>query len=360
MDKNIKQPTLPPAEIKKEVEQERRINKKLLSIVLLLVLILFTVGTYLFSQNRSVPEVAVAPTTTVPKAESTATWKTYTNTNFSIQYPSTLEYKEVLESKSVIFSPEGTNRNIPLRNIWIELYDNPQNLSVTDFIKNNINPNATTQSYTLNNVNGVMLNAYQGGDHKTLSSYAFDYKGQIYTISLNEYPSPISNSPQTIQDDIFSKIVSTFKFTDSTTLDTSTWKTHTSSANGYSFTYPDNWILRENLPSNSVSVSTGLPGGELYQFVSIGVINNHDDLSIEDYVKNFRTTVPTSFTKISINNYPAEKAVIPGQCAGDDNVFIKKSGKIYEIQWPGGKGCRGDKVTSDIFNKILSGFKFTK
>ena len=52
-----------------------------------------------------------------------------------------------------------------------------------------------------------------------------------------------------LNEELFNQILSTFKFTDSSSqssADTSTWKTYTDTALGFSFKYPEKLTLKEN------------------------------------------------------------------------------------------------------------------
>lgn len=143
----------------------------------------------------------------------TENWSTYKNTNYFfmyMKYPNDLEYKEIPESKTVIFSPVGTNDKIPLRDIRIKIYDNARNLSLEEFSKNYFGANAVTEPFMLADRIGVEVKNATGQNIKIIRLLAVNYWDKIYTISFNERLTPISNSDQTIQDDVFDKMLSTF------------------------------------------------------------------------------------------------------------------------------------------------------
>ncbi|OGH16851.1 MAG: hypothetical protein A3H50_01190 [Candidatus Levybacteria bacterium RIFCSPLOWO2_02_FULL_37_10] len=145
-------------------------SKILLPIVIIMVLLAATGGTYLALNAKNKPQ-SVAPKaipTTAPtplpteasaKAgtpiDETANWKTYTNNNgFSIKYPASwiimdtvvenlscaLLGKEIVKSMTICFSTEKFS------NVWPEYINNPNKIKITingyDAYENTISPGA--------------------------------------------------------------------------------------------------------------------------------------------------------------------------------------------------------------------------
>lgn len=146
--------------------------------------------------------------------------------------------------------------------------------------------------------------------------------------------------------------------------ETMNWKTYTSKNEPFTFKYPNNWVLREDPPNadmKTVVVQTG-PFDDNYQSVLVSVINNPNNLSIEDYVKEGLTDSSLftfTFTDIIIGGFHGKHTpLVSGGTHDDEGAFVKKENKIYEIRWP---GWRGKNINSpDIYNQILSTFKFTQ
>lgn len=136
---------------------------------------------------------------------------------------------------------------------------------------------------------------------------------------------------------------------------TANWKKYTNTSFGFSFKYPKDWKLEGDGIANELSVFGDPYNKNDYQLVFVKVVDNSKNLSIEDYVQKFRSSMKTDYKEITVGNEKGKQAILSGQCGGDNNIFVKKNGRIYEIQWP---KCRGKDVNSKIFDTILSTFKF--
>ncbi len=154
-----------------------------------------------------------------------------------------------------------------------------------------------------------------------------------------------------------------------TTDPTANWKTYINALGGYSVKYPSDWGILEEMNTN---ISKSIPTGQISPVAFPQTVNNYgqriffgvyenQSSSIDDFVKtNIMAGNDTSFVKykpITIDGIQGEETTsLPGQ-TDNDQVFVKKGQRIYDIVWI--KSLGGKTITQEIFNQIVSTFKFT-
>jgi hypothetical protein len=157
-------------------------------------------------------------------------------------------------------------------------------------------------------------------------------------------------------------------------VDTSTWKTYTNSYYGFSFEYPKEWTAEKILETEGVNLISPLlqksldeedkAGGEgdvPPNDIGIYIRDNPDNIHVERFVKTYdngwfenyksqknitvgnRSAIQFSDQGIDVNHFP----LIATFVQGTDKIIV------INIQY-------GDDQMLNIYNQILSTFKFTK
>lgn len=137
-------------------------------------------------------------------------------------------------------------------------------------------------------------------------------------------------------DEICEQILSTFKFTDTTSADTSTWKTYTNTQYGFEFQYPSDWNIKNSIED--------YPGFKLL----VKVINpehpgkEDTDIPIEQLLVYISNTCQDHDWEIGFANLEYKQA-----CIKNGNSYFQID--LMPIE-PDSKGT---------MEQILSTFKFT-
>lgn len=213
--------------------------KKVLIIVGIIILAAIIIGGVVLFVPKS-----QAPITNVQNNTQTADWKKYTNTEYGFEFSYPQEYYLTIEkdklhnlSESILVSNYD---NFKYRN----LKDDQIIFRVSIEKKNNITSynireaefDNEEKNYLLSGLPAVKTTfreAMQMGDEYVtqldgISIHAFKNKLSYY-LEIRPFNEKVSDS--------FSKILSTFKFTDSKN-QTADWKTYTNNDNGFEFKYP--------------------------------------------------------------------------------------------------------------------------
>lgn len=300
---------------------------------------------------------------------SVTDWKTYINTQYGYQisYPSNWEQTEEIYSIQTFDGKEVKETVIKLFNDIYEVYIDSENKAVVppvdkwiaDEIEKktkctncpgifmSLNPNQTTKIADLSTI------AVDGGNEGlTSTEYYFTYKNKVYSITTTvrnpEYSGIKYETGEPAK--TYSKILSTFKFTDSTSSIPADWKTYIFKSNEFSFQYPSIWYPNEN---------QNYPGGNNISFFLNGSKADH---GFGDHVGNEVFSLEISDDKRTLqelknNYYPTATVSV---IAGKDAIIT--SFNLYIIKMSSSKNLTivGGIKAADLYrDQILSTLKFT-
>ncbi len=179
--------------------------KKWILIGLALVILIIGGGTFVLSQQKSQkPEAKTItqPTSSAPSPtpDPTSDWKTYTTDNFSFQYPADYVIQERVRGFFVMNLANVTPA--PLQGIFV---DTRHNDTYENMVKTQ--ENGLINPIVRDIANGIIMSGKIGpgfGEGMSVRTAILKYKQSAITISPD----------QTISDDFFDQILSTFKFTE--------------------------------------------------------------------------------------------------------------------------------------------------
>lgn len=223
-----------------------RENFLLIAIILAFLAVFFavgiSVGTYLTRNQEPPAKTIVSTPTAVPATNPTATWKTFTNSQYGyfFRYPDT-RYVTDNDFKNIYLSFKDKKKAIGERAIVVSVSNTPQE----DFLKQHIkleigadNSQVKPEPYNLGGIEGIkiIVNTAAG----TSEFYIFArYKNSSYIIGG---PAVFETSGKKEMD----QILSTFKFLDQTeTSGMENWKTYSSSKYSFMFQYPNSVSLTD-------------------------------------------------------------------------------------------------------------------
>ena len=274
-------------------------NQKGFTPILILLVVVIMVGLsgglYYFSKTNSPKPNAtqvLAPSSS--PTDETANWKTYTSkeNGYSFKYPSAWRIAEPINSPVEIYS-WPSNKHYDLVpdseiSIHIQFQDNPSKLTIEAWFQqdwgNERNKN-NEQSILVNGIQAIRYTNKNLVRPLQYTSVSFVHGDKVYNIS--------AKPPDSKYLQVFDTIISTFKFTDQQTLDTSNWKTYSNS--DYSFKYPGDWHVGKQMQydvvksiderisfdihqvNSSAAVCGGGPGPQATLLKTIQV----DDVSVE-------------------------------------------------------------------------------
>ncbi|MFA6519119.1 MAG: hypothetical protein WCV93_05770 [Candidatus Shapirobacteria bacterium] len=291
-------------------------------------------------------------------------WKTYENKeyNFSFKYSPKYVLKDVTGSG-------GDLANVPLK---MQLSKTTSTISISVQNRQCNNP-AELIDTNLDNKKAVRFtNSDQMNGNYFVEDRVETQIDSKTCLSLLKYSStkiePEKESLLEIDKDLFNQILSTFKFTDSTTSSIPTdWKTYTNSTLNSTYKYPSTWSTPK-LSGESIFSSSSNKKIELR--VDKGIW--YDNMPLDPYSSAFTAKVGDSFADNSQNTKIASLTLgeKPAVLFSIDNlnsnqeapsfayVYVIHNGKsTYVFNFSGGN--KDDVINSKPeFDQILSTFKF--
>jgi hypothetical protein len=272
------------------------------------------------------PTISISPT---PSPDPTADWQTFTNTpyGYSIKYP-----KDFVAQPPIPSNGRDIDIILPkkkgLTHVFISLTDNTNNLTAGAWLNEQQGLHTPGVEVVINGIPGVKTTI--AGATGTNIDYLLSKNKWIYDLELDSLGDP--NGIITLE-----QILSTFKFADSTTVDTSNWKTY--SYKGVSFMYPSNWGVHLNG----------------------NVAGKPDDFSLQVWADNSQGYQPDEFL---LGNY---KDSLTTYAKTEENEFIlnEKGDEYLQVQINNNSiyvGCgfySNKQKTIDICNQILKTTKLT-
>lgn len=143
--------------------------------------------------------------------------------------------------------------------------------------------------------------------------------------------------------------------------ETADWKTYSDSKDSYSFKYLQNWYINGDNSQNTHN-SVGISplklqevDGATSNIIAFNVIDNPDNLSVENYVKQKIYPGTVNYSSVKIDGIEGKRtADLPGQF-DNDQILISYQSKIYTITLIKAPGLQ---ISSSTFDQILSTFRF--
>lgn len=196
-------------------------------------------------------------------------------------------------------------------------------------------------------------------DTSLISGFALENGSDVISFNMTHFPEDKREVKS-----LFDQILSTFRFVEQTSINTSNWKTYTNSQYNLEFKYPAAWQISSN--------TSAFQGGDI---VSIGTQNCcgitiskpiKTSSSIEEYINLYIISASQQSGGIqyknSVKNINNEDAIEskPVNCAGRCFVYtyLKHNGLLYGIL-SGTSDQTQYSDYADVFDQILSTFKFT-
>jgi hypothetical protein len=320
-------------------------NKKSSIIMLLLVFTLVFIGVagyfgyqnYLLKNQNNTSLPLSAPTIETTNTPDPITdWKEYNKSFFSFMYP-----KNIDDTKLIDKSEEFNYLSFPCSQLFIKILNIkpntvlesllPPSSEFKDLNKKTINigSNQIIKFEYYDIVEGVT------NENKTISYY-MPHNNQVVNFLL--YPMKCTNNNQneggyTNEVNITNQILSTFKFTDSTSYLPADWKTFQAKSGKITFKYPPLWYPNDN-PS--------YPGGNNVSFFKVGEKADH---GFGDHQGNEVFSIEISndsrkLLSLKKDYYPnAVETIVNGKPA------IKTSFNLYLI-----------KISNDLTLNLSTGF----
>lgn len=356
------------------------INKTSLNliVVLVLALLLSLVGTvYLGFQNmqlqKQISGLNKTTATAAPSAtpDSTANWKTYSNTkyNYSIKYPNNWSYQENANNTAFL-GPAPEDYAIGNKNILIQVIPRPQNylnMPFDQYVK--IAGIQEIQGYkSLSTINSITAADGTIGYITTWKVSPIIGSGEIETSPITYFSLPtnknadleISLADTTIID-TYKEMLKTFQFTSQT--DTSNWKKYENNKYNIVFKYFDQLVQDDqNTVDYGRSLKWTLTDAKNNQFVvwtaltqadaifGHGVGNSLKLLSTKNiFIGNQAVSLSVWQTDTSNPNYSGQDIYIKyGADFINEPLVVEYSGTQKNI------------ASVDQFSQVLSTFQFTK
>lgn len=307
-----------------------------------------------------------------PTPDPTADWKTFNNRYFSIKYPPTLNnwQEKCKESSPNTFSlfNKGDKDPCVILNpptVFLVLASDPKDATEYNPIPTAECANTIKETVV---IDGTKADKYKNVLKKPLIDGCF-WRNSVYIkFTKNTLKYYLSYFPDDIDEKTAQEILSTFKFTDSQTIDASSWKIYTS--NEIIFKYPSSWYVKDDTSKLEV-----LPNGKtlknIYTNKEFAIFINREPnpqkISAEQFwnkrIKEDATRNP-KYENVTINNL---KGITTSDNSLDSHdiryIFANKNNIItislnYYLE--DFKKAKEKYPEAEIlFEKILSTFKFT-
>ncbi|MDO8270187.1 MAG: hypothetical protein Q7T54_05980 [Candidatus Levybacteria bacterium] len=188
-----------------------------------------------------------------PTPDATANWKTYKIEGLSFKYPLDMEVfpcgmKGVDQILSVGIKKTGDNTTycgIGGLPAIFTIGTNDEIMTIEEFLsKRTLNSTQTISPIQYKTINSFKIGfttlSTEGGFSTQTHAFIDPSDDKLYYI--------ISNSDWKNNESLLNQILSTLKFTDAQTVDTSSWKTYTNSAVGFEIKFPNKYPSPPSLP----------------------------------------------------------------------------------------------------------------
>lgn len=328
---------------------------------------------------KPTPTPVIIQASPTPTPDPTADWKTYEGDGFSFKYSPEWSYtsktgylfffKKIREPQ-----PTGSFENLPVDTVvYLQVNNRAQGETLENWAQNEAlrrgNPEFTP---VVKQIKAAGIDAIETDfpSRHGARLTVFIKNDTVFAINL-EYATP---EDETAQKEFKSQILSTLKFTDSQTVDTSNWKTYKGEM--FSFKFPENYPLTKNVDGPA-------PG-------TIDILNHNITWRIQQADQNSKCRgdgcrYSKGSSQIKLGQNSANKVVgLIGEIGGniaenyidyeiavpnsEDLIIFRikelPSDKTYQellSLYPPGRELKEIPITeTDTLEQILSTFKFTK
>lgn len=370
--------TAPPVLTTEQIPSDSNSKKKLPLALIVGVLIFFILaagasGFFLFQKQitKPIPKPTVQKQTPTPTANADligTDWKTYNSDDFSFKHPSDAKVEQITEKSIINVFPEQSEeyrsstdpkQYEKLYRLQITIEENPNRLTARQIAEKIIsdaearndrtldsavkNAKNTLKDYSISGLQGVSMEFYHTEPFET-KYITNDFKTYVFKMWGDEgKPSPVAQ-------EIINQILSTFKFTDDQTLDTSNWKTY--SGKTYTFRYPANYNLK-TLPSGSIQLNI--------DNILMNITTESTTLNLSNYIdqKSWCTSISSKTGKESILSTTSSLRFEQNPCGtvGSTDIYAVNNGVAYHIQIDTQENYS---TVLPVIDQLLSTFKFTK
>jgi len=311
----------------------------IIGIILFLLVAGSVAGFYVFKQNslkmisKPIATQTVQKLTPSPISDPTANWKTYTGDGFTFKYPESFDNANCPQNFgiSALCSAKQDTGPEPLIYYISASKETvlPNQYKYLASTINDLQVFKTTDALSRSGAESVYIK-------KSDNSYVYIF------FTPYDQQKPFPNQEKFYA--IFNQILSTFKFTDSQTIDTSNWKTYV--GKGYEFKYPTEATIKSD--TNGSTQTT-------VDLIVNGVSIRFEELLSDGQVPPFRkTTLSKVINDISWNeDTTSEEFCDGGQCGKTKmSYYLYKNGNVYSFYFDNNR-------TQPVVTQILSTFKFT-
>ncbi len=335
-----------------------------IGISLIIIFTLLSIGFILGKNSSNKTQIAQTPKQILPSTIPTPTskidiqnWIEYSYKTWSLKHPK--DWEVILNTE---IAGNTNDFDLRIQSVNAKGYQ-PDEISITTFNANQ----GLKNDYRLNPSKKFVLTK-NGDDY-----IKFNINGTTIYASCAFY----SEQQKTL--DLCNKIISTFKFTDSTSQSiTSDWNTYKNSQYSFSLKYPKDWkttsVYDQNSSPSSQSSIGFIPSnkdrGSNSPPIYLLIYNNLDNLSIQDWDKEVNGTTPRGhllyLSTTKQINLPDLTAYVNdnGDCepVTCKEIIIMGNKKVIILRDPDftGMGYTKEEVKNyqQIFDLILSTFKF--
>jgi hypothetical protein len=249
MDPNLNQPAspeqLPPTQAPNEIEETKRVSKKLILLVSFILAILIPASIYVYSKNKNTVSYnsTVTPTTAPVSPAPTATPELeFSNTDGGYSFKTPSGWKTEINqyaSKNTLFGPSATSVS-GLGGIEV-VSGQPTLVSYLQIETEAVY--SASKDITVDGISGVERTYTAAGSRSGKQVVLFS-KGIIYNIYIN------SSKPEDLNN--FNAIINTFKFTNSTLNENST-TTDSISITTQVQNFYKNWLIYTDSPATKAT-----------------------------------------------------------------------------------------------------------
>lgn len=198
--------------------------------------------------------------------------------------------------------------------------------------------------------------------------YAFAIKNdKLYSIILT-FNNPETTSSIADEKIVFNNILSSFKFVENQTINTSNWKTYTNTEYGFSFKYPNDWLLENSTEFIEIKSPDFQQNEKNFleqeakqgAFISIHptALDQLPNITEGQLLKGNDTTedrTASNVKQLFVGGRPAIKYDFKAQSGFlGSTALVESESKMYNLRI-----VYKSVFYKDIFDQILSTFKFT-
>jgi hypothetical protein len=300
----------------------------LYSIIAILLVLLIVSSTYLWKVQKQISKDLSVQAPMHKQSEVPSNWKTYTDSRnvYQIKYPD----KYVLASANRLKTQDNS--------VLIDFNYGPDKY-------NDINNSKSHSTLFINGIKAYKITGLGGIGTDSYSIWITAADGNYAVISFSYPEGREENFSE------FNQILSTFKFTDSTT-DTSTWKTYRNDQYNFSLKYPESYeievqAMNINVTPKEVNIEDGRG---VYIYFAPGSLN----IETERIVNQANSLAPgnAEVKDITFAGIAAKQIIYEAELGGTvKDILFPKNNKVIDITLLF--------HLADTDDQILSTFKFT-